>query len=128
MNRFWKWTIGILGILIVLAILAISFALHNQLGFRATRGFDRWHGPMMRDHHEFGLDRFHAPMMHRRGFGHWGGIFFLFGGLLKLAFFSAMLYGAYWLGKRNARVVLNPATSPPASVPMDESEARPKDT
>jgi hypothetical protein len=119
MNRLWKWTIGILGILIVLAILAIPFALHNRLGFRATRGFDRWHGPMIRDHHEFGLDRFHAPMMHSRGFGHWGGIFFLFGGLL---------YGAYWLGRRNARVVLDPTTSPPATLPMDESEARPKDT
>ena len=128
MNRFWKWTIGILGILIVLAVLAIPFALPHRLGFGATRGFDKWHGPMLRDHREFGLDRFHAPMMHGRGFGHWGGIFFLFGGLLKLVFFGALLYGAYWLGKRNARVVLGPATRPPAPVPMDESEARPKDT
>ena len=123
MNRFWKWTLGILGILIVLAILAIPFALHHRFSFSTARGFDSWHGPMLRGHHEFGFDRFHGPMMHGRGLGRWGGSFF-FGGLLKLVFFGAMLYGAYWLGKRNARVVLDPATSPPA--PAVEPEAPPK--
>jgi len=108
----------------VLAILAIPFALHHRFGFGTARGFDNWHGPMLRDHHGFSFHRFHGPMMHGRGFGHWGGIFFLFGGLLKLALFSALLYGAYWLGKRNARVVLDPATSPPA--PAVEPEAPPK--
>jgi hypothetical protein len=120
MNRFWKWTLGILGILIVLAILAIPFALHHRFGFSAARGFDNWHGPMLRDHHGFGVDRFHGPMMHGRGFGR----FFFLGGFVKLIFFSALLYGVYWLGKRNARVVLDPATSPPA--PTVEPEVPPK--
>ena len=75
MNRFWKWTLGILGILIVLALLAIPFALHHRFGFSAGRGLDRWHGPMLRDHHGFGFDRFHAPMMHGRSVGHSGSIF-----------------------------------------------------
>ena len=122
MNRFWKWT---LGILIVLAMLAIPFALHHRFGFSAARSFDNWHGPMLRDHHEFGFDRFHDPMMHVRGFGHGGGIFFFFGGFLKLAFFGALLYGAYWLGKRNARVVLDPATSRPAPAVKPESPPEP---
>lgn len=126
MNRFWKWTLGILGILIVLAILAIPFALHHRFGFSAARGFDNWHGPMLRDHHGFGFDRFHGPMMHGRGFGH----FFFLGGLVKLIFFGALLYGAYWLGRRNARVVLDPTTSPPAPAVEPESPPEPgrKDT
>ena len=60
MNRFWKWTLGILGILIVLAILAIPFALHHRFGFSAARSFDNWHGPTLRDHHGFGFDRVHV--------------------------------------------------------------------
>jgi len=79
---------------------------------------------MLRDHHEFGFDRVHGPMMRGRGFGH----FFFPGGLVKLIFFGALLYGAYWLGKRNARVVFDPTTNPPAPVSTDKSEAGPKDT
>ena len=124
MNRFWKWTLGILGILIVLAILAIPFALHHRFGFSAARSFDNWHGPTLRDHHGFGFDRVHGPMRRGRVFGH----FFFLGGLVKLIFFSALLYGAYWLGKRNARVVFDPTTNPPAPVSTDKSEAGPKDT
>ena len=96
MNRFWKWTLAILGILIVLAIVAIPFAMHSVFGFSIARGFDGWNGPMMRDHHGLGFDRFHGPLMYGRGFGPWGAFSF-FGGLVKLAFFGALLYGAYWL-------------------------------
>ena len=123
MNRFWKWTLGILGILILLAVIAIPFALHYGFGFNLARGFDGWHGPMMQNHHGFGFDRFHGPAIQGRGFGHGRGIFFLLGGLLKLAFFAALLCGAYWLGKRNARVVLDPAAKPPA--PEAEPEVPP---
>jgi hypothetical protein len=114
MNRFWKWTLGMLGILIVLAILAIPFALHYRFGFSTARGFDGWHGSMMQNHHGFGFERSYGPMMFGRGFGIGRGVFFVFGGLLKLAFLAALLSGAYWLGKRNARLVLDPAASPPA--------------
>ena len=120
MNRFWKWTLGILGILIVLAILTIPFALHHRFGFSAARGFDNWHSPMLRDHHGFGFDRFHSPMMHGSSFGH----FFFLGRFVKLIFFGVLLYRAYRLGKRNARVVFDPATSPPP--PRVEPERLPK--
>ena len=126
MNRFWKWTLAILGILVVLAIVAIPFAMHSVFGFGVARGFDGWNGPMMRDHHGFGFDRFHGPLMYGRGFGPWGAFAF-FGGLVKLAFFGALLYGAYWLGKRNARVVLDPSTGPSAPAPTVEPEAGPED-
>jgi hypothetical protein len=114
MNRFWKWTLGMLGILIVLAILAIPLALHYRFGLSTVRGFDSWHGPMMQYHHGFGFERSHGSMMFGRGFGFGRGLFFVFGAVLKLAFLAALLYGAYWLGKRNARLVIDPAASPPA--------------
>jgi hypothetical protein len=126
LNRFWKWTLAILGILIALAIVAIPFAMHSVFGFSMARGFDGWNGPMMRDHHGLGFDRFHGPLMYGRGFGPWGAFSF-FGGLVKLAFFGALLYGAYWLGKRNARVVLDPSTGPSAPAPTVEPEAGPED-
>jgi len=124
MNRFWNWTLGILGILIILAMIAIPFVLHYRFGFNMARDFDGRHGPMIQNHHGFGFDRFQGPMMSGRGFGYGRGILFLFGGLLKLAFFGALLYGAYWLGKRNARLVVDPATSPPA--PAVEPEVPPE--
>jgi hypothetical protein len=79
---------------------------------------------MMREHHGLGFDRFPGPLMHGRGFGPWGAFSF-FGGLVKLAFFGALLYGAYWLGKRNARVVLDSSKGP--SAPKVEPEAGPED-
>jgi hypothetical protein len=65
---------------------------------------------------------FNGPKGDRRnGFGHFGPLVFL-GGLVRLAFFGALLYGAYWLGKRNARVTLDPA---PVAPPV-EPDATPK--
>jgi hypothetical protein len=135
MKNIWKW---ILGILVVLAIVAVPFVLHYTLGYNFGPGLARnfngqgpmmsqngWNGPGMRQ--EF--DGFRGgPMGGRRGgFGFFGPLVFL-GGLVKLAFFGALLYGAYWLGKRNARLVLSsaashasPAPEPPAVEPDDSS-------
>jgi hypothetical protein len=88
--------------------------------------FDRrWDNPMPRD---FDGGR-HGPMMGPRGgrFGLFGPFLFL-GWLARLAFFGALLYGAYWLGKRNARVVLDPALGGQRTMPSTsgtESEATP---
>lgn len=123
MKNIWKWILGVLLILVVVAALgAAAFAWRSHMGVAFqnggvpfARGWDN--GPMMRGND--GLNN--GPMMRGRGgFGFLGPILFL-GGLVKLAFFGALLYGAYWLGKRNARVVLNapPAASEPA--PRDPS-------
>jgi hypothetical protein len=40
---------------------------------------------------------------------------------VKLAFFGALFYGAYWLGKRNARIVLSPTPKTP-SIPEAGAE------
>jgi hypothetical protein len=128
MSKFWKWILWILGILIVLGIIAIPFAMHFAFGLGPARGFTIWHGPMIQNHHGFGFDRFHGPMMYGRGFGLRGGIFSIFGGLVRLAFFGILLYGAYWLGKRNARVVLDSSTNSPTPTvaPLVEQESKPK--
>ncbi len=46
-------------------------------------------------------------MMDMRTFFPFGG-FFLLGGLVKLVLFLGVIYGAYWLGRRNARIALDP--------------------
>ncbi|HEY6071893.1 MAG TPA: hypothetical protein VIV15_00520, partial [Anaerolineales bacterium] len=71
---------------------------------------------------EFG---FRAGPMMRGGRG-FGGLFFLggLGWLARLAFFGLLLYGAYWLGRRNARVVVDPRT-PATSVPAPEPPSDP---
>ena len=123
MKNIWKWILGVLLVLVVVAAVGVAaFAWRNHMGvaFRNggapfARGFDN--GPMMRGND--GWNNGPMPMMRGRGgFGFLGPLVFL-GGLVKLAFFGALLYGAYWLGKRNARVVVN---APPAA-----SEPAPKD-
>ncbi|MEW6405804.1 MAG: hypothetical protein AB1649_28775, partial [Chloroflexota bacterium] len=103
MKNAWKWT---LGILLVLVILATPFLLRAAIGTRFTRGFDE-RGPGWMDRQGWthpGFERgLRGPMgMRMRGdFGFFGPFAFL-GNLVKLAFFGALLYGAYWLGRRNA--------------------------
>ena len=118
MKNAWKW---ILGIILVLAIMSIPFVLHYAFGNNLVRGFDS-RVPMMqpfgRDPHGFGPG-FRAPMTGRRGGFGFFGPFMFFGGVLRLVLFGALLYGAYWLGKRNARVVLAPA---PAAAPLQRQD------
>lgn len=124
MKTYWKW---ILGILIALAVIvAIPLGMHILMNngyiaapamyawqhgptgpaFDMPYGFDGGDGPRGFENHR-GWDR------HGRGFGFFGPLMFL-GGLLKLAIFFGLLYGAYWLGKRNARIVLDPVPTAPA--------------
>lgn len=114
MKNLWKWVLGIVLVLIVVgAVVVIAFVWRNHAisvsSFRAMPFERRWDNPMPRDFDGWR----HNPMMRPRGdrFGLFGPFLFL-GGLVKLAFFGALLYGAYWLGRRNARLVLSPSTPP----------------
>ena len=123
MKTIWKWVLGILIALIVIAAILLGmralvdngyiagpgmYAWHRGYGFDKSYGFDEWDRPA----------RFDCP----RGwdYPHGGMVFFspffFLHGLLKLAVFAGLLYGAYWLGTRNARITLDsaPATPPPA--------------
>ena len=122
MKNIWKWILGVLLVLVVVAAVGVAaFAWRNRMGVAFVnrsvpfaQGWDNRPIPRGND----GWNNVPMPMMRGRGgfgLGFFGPLVFL-GGLVKLAFFSALLYGAYWLGKRNARVVVNapPATSEPA--------------
>ncbi|MFZ5903097.1 MAG: hypothetical protein ACOYZ8_06075 [Chloroflexota bacterium] len=117
MSRTWKWILGIVIALVVIgALAAAAYAWHvrtNAFTWDRSAPFDRgwdgftprgeWQHPMldMRGSRGFPLSR--------HGFVPFGG-FFLLGGLVKLAVFFGLLYGAYWLGRRNARIALDPST------------------
>ena len=127
MKTYWKW---ILGILIALAVIvAIPLGMHYLINngyiaapamytwhhgptgsaFDKPNGFDGWDGTR-------GFDGQRGWNHHGRGFGFFGPFVF-FGGLLKLAIFGGLLYGAYWLGRRNARIALDPAPAAPVPAP-----------
>ena len=120
MKTIWKWVLGVLLVMLVVAgLFGAAFLWRGQMAgvsFRSMpfhrtldnapmmpgQDFDRRLGPMMRD---------------GRGFRPFGGLFALGGGLVRLVIFGLLLYGAYWLGRRNARVVVDaraPAPTPPA--------------
>jgi len=139
MSKIWKWILGILLVLVILAAFAaVGFAWRTHSFVMASyhsAPFDRnWNGPLMgRGDDNGGQPRVwqrdggwgHPMMEDGRGFAPHGG-FFLLGGLVKLVLFFGLLYGAYWLGRRNARIALDPAPAAPvAEVSAPEAEASP---
>ena len=127
MNKTWKWILGIVLVLVLVgAMFAIGYAWRTHamggwmMPYAQQRSFDHnWNGPMMGR----GSDGWQHPMMYNRGFSPFGG-FFLLGGLLKWILFFGLLYGAYWLGRRNARFALDPKPAAPvkASAPLKTPE------
>ena len=120
MKSIWKWILGILVVVLVLG--AVGFAAYtwtSHSGFMMARG---WDGPMMRGGWDHGWNDGPMMMSGHGGFSSFFGSFALLGGLVKLAFFGALLYGAYWLGKRNACVVMDapPAASAEPATQTDE--------
>jgi len=142
MSKTWKWILGILLVLVIVgAFVAIGYAWQTHtfaMTSYRSMPFDRnWNGPMGR-----GNDDWNHPMMGSRGdwqypmhgFTPFGG-FFLLGGLAKLIIFFGLLYGAYWLGRRNARIALDPkpaarvdASAAPKADPEPAQRGRAKKT
>jgi hypothetical protein len=138
MKTVWKWILGVLAVVLILAVLTGAgfmwrrYALGANPAITSQRGW--YAGPMMRgdDYGRnvgpmMGRDGYHSnfmPMMGGRGFFPFGGFFFL-GGLVKLLFFGLLLYGAYWLGKRNARVSVDRRPSPPPETPAAPDDVPP---
>lgn len=133
MSKTWKWILGILLVLVVIAAFgALGFVWRGQMFAAAPARV--WGNPMMGpgangwNMHPHMNPRYLMsthPMMGGGGFLPFGG-FFLFGGLLKWLLFFGLLYGAYWLGKRNARFALDPkpaarvdASAPPKTPERD---------
>jgi hypothetical protein len=108
MTKGWKWIIGIVIGLVVLAVLVsagFAFRMHNAVG--GLRGLRGWDDGLCRG---FGMMPFGG--MHRGGFGMMGGgpgLFF--GGLLQIGFLVLLVLGIIWL----VRKLQNPA---PVAAPM----------
>jgi hypothetical protein len=134
MSRTWKWILGIVLGLVILA--GVGFVVASFFGY-GHMSF--WGGPAftsrpMMDGNRFdergplgGYQDFRHPMMGGRGFGGYGWIglpFFFIGGLLRLVFPLALLalvaFFAYRAGKqaglRAAQVTTTPEP-PPAPEP-----------
>ena len=136
MSKTWKWILGILLVLVIIAAFAVAGYAWRTHSFAMasyhSAPFDRnWNGPMMGRGDNWGQqqmwqrnDGWQHPMMNNnRGFSPMSGGFFLLGGLVKLALFFGLLYGAYWLGRRNARITLDPVPAATlADVPAPEAE------
>jgi len=108
MKKVWKWIIGIVIGLVVLAVLAgagFAFRMHNAVGgLRGLRGWDDGVG------RGFGMMPFGG--MHRGGFGMMsGGPGMFFGGLLQIGFLVLLVLGIIWL----VRKLQNPA---PVAAPI----------
>ena len=146
MSKTWKWILGILlVVVIVAAFAAMGYAWRTRSFAMATyhsQTFERnWNGPMMgqapngwehprvmQRNDGWGYPMTHAPGacagVYERGFSPMGGGFFMLGGLVKLALFFGLLYGAYWLGRRNARIIMDPKSGAPvAEVSAPEAES-----
>jgi len=122
MKTYWKWIFGLVIFLAVIA--AIPLGMRYMIGngyitgpsiyawrqaptvtdFDRPYKYDGWNDP-----HGFYSRNDRDP--HGRGLGFFGPFIF-FGGLLKLVIFGGLLYGAYWLGRRNARIALDPVPVP----------------
>jgi len=132
MSKTWKWILGTVLVLIVIAAMVCAhsfmgnFYQHDQMmdgeyGFARPGymmdggyGFDG-HGSMMG-----GGSRFDGRVSMMRGFG----FFPLFGRLIPLALLGLLIYGAFWFGKKksntqvsavaatNEAVVESPASDP----------------
>jgi hypothetical protein len=126
MSKTWKWILGIVLVLILVgAMFTIDFAWRSHTGMMSF-GYESnwnngWQHPMMggRGYN----DGRQYPMMGGRGFLPFGG-FAVLGGLVRLVLFFGVLYGAYWLGKRNARFALDP--KPVASVEAPAASKTPE--
>ncbi len=123
MSKVWKWILGIVILLmIVAAVVGVIYVLrtHPAVAFAPRNVPFRPNAPSG-----------YGPIMHHRGFGFpfFGG-FRLLGRLVELFIFAGSLYFAYWLGKRNARITLDPSPGsgqrPKPAAPMNESDSTPK--
>jgi hypothetical protein len=118
MKKVWKWILGIIIVLVVLAVLfALAFMFHNGFGrsisFREFPQSRVWNGPMMG-----GGDGWHRPGMGVRGFMPFGMVFAFLGGLIPLALLGLLVYGAYRLGKKRANIAMAiPAAPAPVAAP-----------
>ena len=135
MKSIWKWILGIVVVLVVVAgLVGLGFVMYNRMSAvavqRAIPNSQTWNGPMNRVPGGRTFAPGIMPMMGNRGFGRGFGpfapglmFFGLLGRLIPIALLILLLYIAYRLGKRNLAVSAAAAPAPP---PATATHACPK--
>src|SRR3972149_3362486 len=131
MKNIWKWILGIVVVLLVVAgLVGLAFELRNRMSVnivqKAVPNSQTWHGPMNgRIPGERGGPMWpgRAPRMGDHGFGRGFGpfapglmFFGMLGRLVPIAILILLLYGAYRLGKRTVPVTAAAAPAPPLAI------------
>jgi len=129
MSKTWKWILGIVLGLVILA--GVGFLAANFFGFGHMSFWGRpaYYGHPMMDDYGFGnrapmddFRNFRHPMMGGRGFYPLGG-FFLLGGLLRLIFpLGVLALVAYFSYRAGKKAGMNVALATPKSEPVIEAE------
>ena len=133
MSKTWKWILGIVLGLVVLA--GLGFAVAGFLGFGhlSFRVGPAYYGHPMMDEYGFGnrgplegFREFRHPMMGGRGFGSYGylGLPFLFiGGLMRLVLpLGVLALVAYFSYRAGKHAGMNAALTAPEAKPAVEAE------
>jgi len=104
MNKTWKWILGIVLVLVVIAaFIVVPLVMHNVFGYGYGLDYDRAYG---------------FPMMGGHGFMPFGGFMMVGMGLrwlVPLALIGLLAYGAYRYGKGKAAPVIPPAAPAPTA-------------
>lgn len=131
MKKIWKWILGIVLVLVLIAAVGFAghfFADHSHGDAMMSEAYGRgeWRMPMQDEHGP--AVHFREPMRGGRGFFPYGGFFFL-GGLLRLIIpigvLALVIYLAYRAGK-NAGMVAAGRKSEPQSTPQSELQSEPQ--
>jgi len=128
MKNIWKWILGIvIALVIVAGLVGLGFVMytHSMAAVtlqRVAPNSQTWNGPLNRVPNGQVAPRT-MPMMGNRGFGRGFGFFApglmfvgLLGRLIPFALLILLLYAAYRLGKRNVPVSAGAAPAPPSAV------------
>ena len=133
MSKTWKWILGIVIVLVVVA--AVAFAAHGFFTprYMQTGNFNRFDCPMGRNYDDFrhpmnGYRGYHHPMVGNYGFMPLP--FMFFGGFLRLLFpllvLGAVGYFSYQKGKKDAMAAASGTTPGPVDVDPPAEEPKPK--
>jgi hypothetical protein len=124
MSKTWKWILGILAVLIIVALIATPIIIRSTVLANRSAGNlvlpPAWDGPRSNGRAFQDWNR-HPMMVVGRNVSPFGSLFMGFGMLLSLivpaAILFAIIYGAVRLAIKNNATVLPQAVAPPVTHP-----------
>jgi hypothetical protein len=135
MSKTWKWIIGIVIGLVILAGVGFVAAYYFGFGHMAFFGRTAYSGHPMMNEYGFGnraplngYRGFRQPMMGGWGFFPFGGLFFL-GGLLRLVFpLGVLALVGYFYYRAGKKAGMNTVENTPKVEPVIETDTEPEES